>query len=102
MAKVRTLEIVERDLKRTKRAEGKLRKNLAGVMRDIAREGGVDGLPKRGEPVPAAKPKVSTNLRLLREVTKALKICLDEVRTLAAEKAALELQVKEAHDDYAL
>jgi hypothetical protein len=102
MAKVRTVEIVQRDLNRTKRAEGKLRKNLAGIMRDIAREGGVDGLPKKGQPAPSAKPKVSTNLRLLREVTKALKTCVDEGRTLAAEKAALELQVKEAHDDYAL
>jgi hypothetical protein len=98
----RTLQIVERDLRRARRAEKRLRRNLATVLRTIAKEGGVEGEPKKGFPNPSVKPRVSPSLRTLREVTKALKIVTDEIRNLVAEKNALELQVKETTDEYSL
>jgi hypothetical protein len=102
MPKPRTLAVVDRDLKRVRRAERKLRANYNAVHRYLAKNGGIEGLPKKGEP-PSDKPtKLSVYVRHQREISKALKICLDESRALVAEKAALELQVKEAHDDYAL
>lgn len=102
MAKQRTLEVVERDLKRVKRAEKKLRSNYNHIHRYLAKHGGIDGLPKKGEPEPAKPPKLSVYVRHQREISKSLKICLDELRTLTAEKAALELQVRETTDAYAL
>jgi hypothetical protein len=59
-------------------------------------------MPKKGEPEPVQKPTVSVYLRHQRELNKAITICEKEIKYLEAEKAALELQVKEAHDDYAL
>jgi len=102
MGKQRTLEVVERDLRRVKRAEKKLRSNYNAIHRYLAKEGGIEGLPKKDELPSGKPPKLSVYVRHQREISKALKICLDEVRTLAAEKAALELQVRETTDAYAL
>ena len=98
MAKVRDLVAVERDLRRMKRAERRLRRDWNAVHRKIAREGGL---------MPAAeahdgKARVRETLRQQRELNKALKIATDEIRSLLAEKAALELQVKELNDEYSL
>ncbi len=98
----RSLEVVERDLRRVKRAEKKLRGNYNAIHRYLAKNGGIEGLPKKGEQPSGKPPKLSVYVRHQREISKSLKICLDELRTLTAEKAALELQVNEAHDDYAL
>lgn len=99
---MRNLAIVCRDLKRVRRAERKLRRNYNAIHRYLARNGGLEGLPKRGEEPSGKPPKLSVYIRHQREISKALKICLDEARTLEAEKAALELQVKETSDEYAL
>ena len=89
-------------LEEVRRAEREIRQNWNAVRRYLAKNGGLEGLPKKGEPPTGKPPKLSGYIRHQRELQKALKICTDEIRGLAAEKAALELQVKEAHDDYAL
>jgi hypothetical protein len=98
----RTLATVERDLKRVRRAERRIRRDWNAVHRYLARNGGLEGLPKKGEPPTGKPPKLSSYIGNQRELKKSLKICMDEIRDLTAEKSALELQVKEAHDDYAL
>jgi hypothetical protein len=87
---------VERDIKRTKRAERKLRKNLAATLREIAKKGGVETETSNG------KPKVAGSLRILRELNKALGICLADLKSYNAERAALELVIKENESEYAL
>lgn len=98
----RTVEIVERDIKRVKRAEGRLRRDWNVVHRNLAKFGGIEGLPKKGEPASEAPPKLSVYVRHQRELAKALRICSDELKALEAEKTALSLQVDETRSEYAL
>jgi hypothetical protein len=60
-------------------------------------------MPVKGQPEPTGKPTVSVYLRHQRELSKALKICVDELKSLEAEKVARTVQVMQAKDDtYAL
>src|SRR5258708_3274219 len=98
----RTLQIVEKDIKRVKRAERKLRSNYNAVHRHLARFGGIDGLPKKGKPVPTVAPKLSTYVRMQREISKSLAICLNELKSLEVERVALTAAESEKDDEYSL
>jgi hypothetical protein len=109
MAKERTLQVVEKDLRRVRRAEKRIRRDWNSIHRYLAKNGGVEGLPKKGAPVDAVlaecggkPPKLSTYVGLQREISKSLKICVAELKSLEAEKVALALQVAETKDEYSL
>jgi hypothetical protein len=94
--KVRTLNAVERDLKRVRRAERRLRHDWDVVTRDIAANGGlVSGQSPEDR-------RVSPLLRQQRELVKARGILTAELKALNAEKAALEAQAAESTSDYVL
>jgi DNA-binding helix-hairpin-helix protein with protein kinase domain len=94
--RVRTLKAVERDLKRARRAERRLRHDWDVVTRDIAASG---GLVSGNDP---KDRRVSPLLRQQRELDKARKIQAAEIKQLNAELVALEAQAKDKPDEYAL
>ena len=51
----RTLAVVERDLKRVRRAERRIRRDWNAVHRYLARNGGIEGLPKKNERRPESR-----------------------------------------------
>ena len=72
---MRTTKQVERDLKRTRKAQRRLRRDWDAVMLSIARKGGVIGLTGRdraGDGLPGEeKHKLNGSLRQQRELQKA-------------------------------
>src|ERR1700682_1217770 len=101
-SKVRTLNEVVRDISRTKRAERKVRRNWNLVTRSLAKDGALVGLPKKGEPEPKEKPKLSVYVRHQRELQKSLRIFADTLKELEIERTALTAAEVEKDDEYNL
>jgi hypothetical protein len=108
MAKTRTLQVVEKDIRRVRRAEKKLRSNWNHIHRNLATFGGLVGLPQKGDDAVAAAckankpPTVSVYLRHQREVGKALELCAKELKSLEVERVALTAAESEKDDEYTL
>jgi hypothetical protein len=103
MAKTRTIAVVEKDLRRVRRAEKRVRRDWNFVNRKLAKDGAIDGLPKDAVEAACGKPpKLSPLVGWLRELSKSLKILIAELKSLEAEKVALTVQVEEKDSDYSL
>jgi hypothetical protein len=90
----RTIEAVERDLRRAGRAVSRLRRDVNRLTRDIAKNGGV--VPNGSNGVLKASPA----LRQLREINRAIKHFGSVIKLLDEEKATMTVKVEEKADAY--